>query len=205
LVTTTFLTNFALGFILAAEFGQVSVEVFRRGLKYGFRQAVLTSLGGTFADFIYLNIAITGIILVLNQPVILRFLWIIGGLVILYIAVKGIRNYFEKTDINLQPQDTNPFITGFLLNFIHPLNLIWWVTILSSIIIRDIQQTSVLTAYLNGSGILFGVFGWWLILSTIITTTKQWFTLKVLRSISVSSSVVLLGFSFWFFYHAFIL
>lgn len=205
MITATFLTNFALGFILAAEFGQVSVEIFRRGLKYGFRQAILTSLGGTFADFIYLNIAVTGIILVLNRPGILRFLWIIGGLVVLYTAVKGIRSSFEGTDINLQPQDTNPFVTGFLLNFIHPLNLIWWVTILSSIIVKDMQRTSVLTAYLNGSGIFFGVFGWWLALSIITAVAKSRFTLKALRSISGGSSIALLGFSFWFFYNAFIL
>lgn len=77
MITITFLTNFALGFILAAEFGQVSIEIFRRGLRGGFRQAILVSFGGTFADFIYLNIAIAGILLFLNRPEILKFLWLI--------------------------------------------------------------------------------------------------------------------------------
>ncbi len=205
MVTTTFLTNFALGFILAMEVGQVSIEVFRRGTKYGFRHGILTALGGTFADLVYLNIAVTGIILVLNRPEILQLLWVIGGGVVLYLGINGIYNSPHEERLDAKTKSTNSFIVGFLLNFIHPLNLIWWVTILSSIIIQDIQHTSKLTAYLNGSGILFGVFAWWLILCILLALARQWFTFRTMRIVSISSSYLLIGFSVWFFYNAFTL
>lgn len=205
MITTTFFTNFALGFILAAEFGQVSVEVFRRGFRYGFKQAILVSLGGAFADFIYLNIAITSVILFLNHTSILKMLWIIGGFTILYISINGIRDAFQEKNIPIESKEINPFSAGFLLNFIHPVNLIWWTTILSSVIIKDIQNTSIQTAYFDGMGIFIGVFGWWLILSTLTVILRKRLTTKAMQYISMGSSFLLLGFSIWFFYNAFTL
>lgn len=204
MLTITFVTNFALGFVLAAEFGQTSIEIFRRGLRYGLKQAILVSAGGSFADFVYLNIAIAGILLFLNRPEILKFLWVIGGITVLYIAINGIRSARTEKDVAKQSNDTNPFIAGFLLNFVHPVNLIYWVTILSSILVKDIQETSFTTAYLDGMGIPLGVFGWWLILSLLTSFARQWITPKVMQRVSMGSSLLLLGFATWFFYNAFI-
>lgn len=203
MITFTFITNFALGFILAAEFGQTSIEIFRRGLRYGFRQAILVSAGGAFADFIYLNIAIGGILLFLNRPDILKALWLIGGLTVAYIAMEGIKSARNEKVVSEKQNDTHPFIAGFLLNFVHPVNLIYWTTILGSILVKDIQATSVLTAYLDGLGIPLGVLGWWLILSSLTSFARQWITPKVLQYVSMTSSLLLLGFAFWFFFNAF--
>lgn len=202
MITFTFLTNFALGFVLAAEFGQVSIEIFRRGLRYGFRQALLVSLGGTFADFIYLNIAIAGILLFLNRPEILKFLWLAGGLAVSYIAINGIKSARKEKSINIEASGTHSFGTGFLLNFVHPINLIYWTTILGSILVKDINDTSLPTAYINGLGIPLGVLGWWLILSTLTSVARKWITPKVMQRVSMGSSILLLGFAVWFFYNA---
>lgn len=199
----TFLTNFALGFLLAAEFGQVSMEIFRRGLSGGFKESFKTTLGGVLADFIYLNLAITGIIAFLNKQEILKILWLVGGFVVFYIATKGIFTFKEIH--NGEPKRTNAFLSGFLLNFIHPLNLVWWITILGSIIITDINKYSTFVTYLNGSGIILGVFTWWLLLSLLTGYAKNWFGVKTLQNISLAASVILLGISFWFFYNAFII
>lgn len=196
----TFITNFFLGFFLAAEFGQVSMEIFRRGLSGGFKESFKTTLGGVLADFIYLNLAITGIIAFLNKQEILKALWLIGGFVVFYIATKGMLTFKEIH--NGEPKKTSAFLSGFLLNFIHPLNLVWWITILGSIIIADINKYSTLVAYLNGSGIIFGVFAWWLLLSVLTSYAKNWFTVKALQKTSLVASCILLGISFWFFYNA---
>lgn len=201
MITMTFLANFALGFVLAVEFGQVSVEIFRRGVSYGFRQAALVSAGATFADFIYLNITITGIILVLNRPGILRFLWIIGGLVLVYIAARGLTNRSSSKMVE-GGHEINSFFSGFLLNFIHPLNLIYWITILNSIVVNDLRNHSTLTTYLNGTGIFWGVLAWDLILSALAATAKRWLNLRTLQIFSKVSSLFLLGFAGWFFYNA---
>lgn len=205
MITFTFLTNFALGFVLAAEFGQTSIEIFRRGLRYGFKQAMLVSAGGAFADFIYLNIAIGGILLFLNRPDILKALWLIGGLTMSYIAINGIKSARKEKIIAEKQNDTSPFAAGFLLNFVHPVNLIYWVTILSSILVKDISENSFFTAYLDGMGIPLGVFAWWVMLSILTSVARKWITPKVMQYISMGSSIILLGFAFWFFFNAFAL
>lgn len=202
MITITFLTNFALGFILAAEFGQTSIEIFRRGLRYGFKQALLVSAGGSFADFIYLNIAIGGILIFLNRPDILKILWVIGGITVTYIAIEGIRSARTEKVVTEKRVDTHPFIAGFLLNFVHPVNLIYWITILGSILVKDVQETSFVTAYIDGMGIPLGVFGWWLVLSILTSVARKWITPKVMQHVSMGSSLLLLGFACWFFYNA---
>ncbi|MBI5798424.1 MAG: LysE family transporter [Candidatus Yonathbacteria bacterium] len=114
-----------------------------------------------------------------------------------------IKSALEEKSIGTQENDTNPFVAGFLLNFVHPVNLIYWVTILGSILVKDIQETSFLTAYLDGMGIPLGVFGWWLALSSLTSFARQWITPRIMQHVSMGSSLLLLGFAFWFFFNAF--
>ncbi len=201
-----FITNLILGFILAAEFGQVSVEIFRRGINFGFKNAILTSLGGAFADFIYLTLSVIGIILFLNEPNFLKILWIIGGIALFYIGISGLRKALKAETIERAQKikGKNSFITGFLLNFIHPLNLIWWITILSPIIAREAIIHSRITAYLSGTGIVFGVLAWWIMLSIVASFWSKRISQKHLKLVSIISSILLIAFSLWFFYNGII-
>lgn len=123
----------------------------------------------------------------------------------MYIAVNGIKSALKEKSIDGPESGLHPFVAGFLLNFVHPINLIYWTTILGSILVNDIRETSVVTAYLNGTGIVFGVFAWWLILSLLTAFARGWITSKVLQYVSMGSSILLLGFAFWFFFNAFIM
>lgn len=200
-----FITNFILGFILAAEFGQVSVEIFRQGIHFGFKNAILTSLGGAFADFLYLSLSVIGIIVFLDNPDFLKILWIIGGIVLFYIGISGLRKTLkaraEKQKLEQKAKNSNSFTIGFLLNFIHPLNLIWWITILSPIIAREAMIHSRITAYFSGTGIVFGVFAWWIILSIVASFWSKRISQKYLKIVSIISSILLIGFAIWFFYN----
>lgn len=198
-----FITNFILGFILAAEFGQVSVEIFRQGINFGFKNAFLTSLGAVFAESIYLTLSVIGIILFLNEPSFLKIIWIIGGIVLFYIGISGLRKTLKAETIKetQKPKNKNSFATGFLLTFVHPLNLIWWIMILSPIIARESIMHSRLIAYLGGTGIIFGELAWWIILSIIASFWSKHISQKHLKLVSIISSILLIGFSIWFFYN----
>ncbi len=49
-----------MGFAIAAPLGPVNVEIIRRGLGEGFRAALLTGVGSTIADVVYILIAYGG-------------------------------------------------------------------------------------------------------------------------------------------------
>jgi threonine/homoserine/homoserine lactone efflux protein len=52
----TLLQNVLLGLTLAAPIGPVNVEIIKRGLNAGFRQAFLTGTGAMCADATYLTL-----------------------------------------------------------------------------------------------------------------------------------------------------
>ena len=199
-----FITNFILGFILAAGFGQVSLEIFRRGISIGFKSAILTSLGATFADLIYLILSIFGMIFLLNEFNLLKILWFIGGIILFYLGIVFFKTALKRKDVRITQETkshSNSFIVGFLLNFIHPFNLVCWITILTPIIIKQITLDSRLSAFLNGTGIVFGVLAWWIILSFISSFCSKHLSLKRQKFISIICSITLIGFSVWFFYN----
>ncbi len=57
----TFLENFILGITLTLPLGPVTLEVFRRGVKLGYLQAVFCGLGAFAAELVYFVIIYCGL------------------------------------------------------------------------------------------------------------------------------------------------
>lgn len=70
----TILQNTLLGLSLAAPIGPVNVEIIRRGLKSGFRQALLAGAGAMSADATYLTLIFFGLISFLNIHL-MKIIW----------------------------------------------------------------------------------------------------------------------------------
>lgn len=201
----SFFTYFVLGFLLAAVFGQVSVEIFRRSIKSGFWIAAIASAGSVLADFIYFNLVFSGLIFILNKEGILQVLWIIGGFVVSYLAIRNLtrRTFYEN--VNESTNDTNPFFTGFLITILNPLGILWWSTIAGPMIVMSMRDYSTIHTYFNSLGIVFGLFAWWLLFSFVVSRTRSRLNARTLNIITKTSSFVLFGFALWFFYNAYML
>lgn len=200
-----FFTFFALGFLLAAVFGQVSVEIFRRSINYGFWKAAFASVGSVLADFIYFNLVFSGLIFVLSEDWVLQILWIAGGIAVSYLAFRNLTRHTFRENNNERDDDTNPFFAGFLITILNPLGIIWWATIAGPMIATSMQSYSVTHVYFNSLGIVFGLFIWWLLFSFVVSKTKSRFNTRTLNIITKISSFVLFGFALWFFYNAYVL
>jgi len=203
-----FFTNALLGLALVGEIGQVNLEILRRGIRYGFINAFLVVLGVVSADLVYLTLSLLGIITILNQPSILRALWIIGGLSIGIIAIQGFKSAMIPRDQDSacdKYDDSNPFVTGFSLNFLHPTNLIWWVTILGPIIISDLAAHAWPIVYLNGLGILAGGLIGCTLLASGAGMLRTRFPVWILRHVAIGSSCIMLMFALKFFYTALVM
>ncbi len=200
-----FIFNIALGFLLAAEFGQVSVEVFRRALSNGFKEGFLTVLGAVTGDLLYLILTMLGVIIIFNDPSFLRILWILGAMALFYIGTSGVQDYIEKAEIrsDTERRKMHPYLIGFILAFVHPLNLIWWATILSPIILKNMLETSWQIAFLNALGIHVGVLLWLVPFSFVVSISRTRLRKHHLRSVSLASSIMLMVFALWFGWHAF--
>jgi threonine/homoserine/homoserine lactone efflux protein len=92
------LQNILLGLSLAAPFGPVNVEIVKRGLNSGFKQAFVTGLGAMTADTTYLTIIFFGLVSFLKMPLLKIFFALAGSLILIYLGVTSIKDFLGKTD-----------------------------------------------------------------------------------------------------------
>ncbi|MBI5045849.1 MAG: LysE family translocator [Candidatus Niyogibacteria bacterium] len=194
-----FWTNFILGFSVAAVIGPVNLTTMRRGLD-GFWRGFLCMMGSVCAETIFLTLAVSGIILFFNDPAIMRWLWLSGGLAILYLAIKS---WQERAPANLSESAVvgNPFIAGFLVDLLNPFCVVWWATVAGSFILSDLKDHSVWVVYGDSFGIVAGIAACLFILLCLAVWAKKHITEKIISKALKLSSVALLGFAIWFFHH----
>lgn len=83
----TLVQNILLGLTLAAPIGPVNLEIIKRGLNSGFKQAFLTGAGAMCADTTYLILIFFGLTSFLNFAFMKIFLGIAGSIILIYLDV----------------------------------------------------------------------------------------------------------------------
>lgn len=132
-------TGFLLSLSLCLELGLVNIAVVRTGVLSGFRPALLMGLGSSIGDLIYASIAFTSINILLDSIIVRWFLWIVGSIVLLYLAADMIKKSFNRTDKLIfsktgYRKKHGSFITGFGLALSSPSAILWFMTIGGSLI-----------------------------------------------------------------------
>ncbi len=134
---TMSIVGFIVGFIFSMPIaGPISILITSKALKGDMKYCTLATIGASFADFIYVFVAVFGLTNLYNlyQPVI-PYILLVGALFLLYIGFK-----IAKTKLDLEQIDDNSqlpkkikkgkggFWTGFMLNFLNPTLFIGWLT-----------------------------------------------------------------------------
>jgi threonine/homoserine/homoserine lactone efflux protein len=134
---TISLVGLIAGFIFSMPIaGPISILITSNALKGRMRYCTLATIGASFADFIYVFIAVFGItkLYSLYKPII-PYVLLVGALFLLYIGFK-----IAKTKLDLEHLDDKKhlsekikeerggFWTGFMLNFLNPTLFIGWLT-----------------------------------------------------------------------------
>ncbi len=191
---------------MSIGFGQTSAEIMRQGTNHGFSKAMLVSLGAFLAEFILLGLAITGFIFFFKDPQLLKFVWIIGGFVVLYLGIKGIVDYKNsgKPTHKIAKSNTNrPFINGLTINFINPLNVVFWSVTLGPIVLESVQKNGFFIATIDGIAVPLGGMVWWIILSSLSAFAGKSLHKRFIEKINLISlfGFILLG--IYFLYRAY--
>ncbi len=205
MITTSFGILFLLAFIMSIEFGQTATEIVRQGTTYGFKNALLISFGAFVSEILFLILTITGLIFFFSDPKILKFVWIFGGVILFYLGIQALRNHkniIAASDQQEKNDERRPFLTGLAINFLHPLNILWWSGTLGPIILASAHDNGFFTATIDGLGVSFGALAWWVTLSFISSFIQRSFTGSVIKSINMLSSVGLILFGVYFLYKA---
>jgi threonine/homoserine/homoserine lactone efflux protein len=137
ILITISLVGLLAGFILSMPIaGPISILITSNALKGKMRYCTLATIGASFADFIYVFIAVFGLtkLYTIYKPVI-PYVLVVGAVFLIYLGIKIIKTKIdlehieEKSHINEKIKNQRGgFITGFLLNFLNPTLFIGWLT-----------------------------------------------------------------------------
>lgn len=199
----TLLQNILLGLTLAAPIGPVNVEIIKRGLNSGFRQALFTGAGAMCADATYLTLIFFGLTSFLNNPWMAAFLGIAGSFILIYLGAMSVRDFFKKAAATPERQRRifkYSFVAGFALAISSPMTIVWWTGVFGALMASHGPIQSSLAAFLSCLSILLGCFLWVFFLATALHWGKKIINEQLTRLVSLIAGLFLIGFGAYFLY-----
>ena len=134
---TMSIVGFIVGFIFSMPIaGPISILITSKALKGEMKYCTLATIGASFADFIYVFIAVFGLtkLYSLYKPII-PYILLVGAVFLLYVGYKIIKTKLdlnqidEKSHLPLKmKKERGGFWTGFMLNFLNPTLFFGWLT-----------------------------------------------------------------------------
>ncbi len=200
-----------MGLAIAAPPGPVNVEIIRRGLGEGFRAALLTGIGSTIADVVYILIAYGGADPLSRRQGAGRLLFSAGALVLIYLGVMAIRAALRPVPLPAAADDAEgrsvgrgrrAFTTGFVITIFNPMTIAFWLGILgASLAARPRQQLG--TELLYVASLMLGCLLWVALLSAALHFGRAFVRGPALRIVSAVAGLSLIGFGLQFALRAF--
>ena len=201
------LQNIILGLSLAAPIGPVNVEIIKRGLNSGFKQAFLTGAGAMSADSTYLTFIFFGLTSFLNIAFIKIVLGIAGSFILIYLGLVSAKDIFHKAVVENQSRRMykNSFITGYVLAISSPMTIIWWAGVFGALLSSQTNAQTNLSTFLSCLSILLGCFIWVFFLTIALHWGKKIINEKMVGFISLIAGIFLIVFGIYFLYRTIIL
>lgn len=204
----TILQNILLGLTLAAPIGPVNVEIIKRGLASGFKQAFLTGAGAMFADATYLTLIFFGLTAFLKNAFLTNFLGITGSFILIYLGIMSVRENFRRAAGPAATQRRvfqHSFVAGFALAISSPMTIVWWTGVFGAMMAAQGPLKTGIPAFLSCLSILLGCFLWVSFLAVALHWGKKIINQQITRMISIGAGLFLVGFGVYFLYRAWIM
>lgn len=197
------LQNILLGLTLAAPIGPVNLEIIKRGLNSGFRQAFLTGTGAMCADATYLTLIFFGLTAFLNIAFMKIILGVAGSFILIYLGWVSAKEFFHKAAPVENPSRRifkSSFLTGYALAISSPITIVWWTGVFGVLLASQTHMETNLSAFLSCLSILLGCFIWVLFLAVALHWGKKIINEKIVDFISLTAGTFLMVFGIYFLY-----
>ncbi|MBC9208949.1 LysE family transporter [Roseomonas aerophila] len=122
---------FALALALCLSPGPVFAESLRRGLRGGFRPALIVQFGSLVGDLAWALAASAGLGLIFSVPALRLPLEFAGAAFLLWLAWSSLRtaNSFPSLGVVAPEERIGPFLSGALLSLTNPKNIPFWLAV----------------------------------------------------------------------------
>jgi L-lysine exporter family protein LysE/ArgO len=158
--------GFLLSLSLCVDLGLVNIAIIRAGLTRGMRAALYLGLGSCLGDMIYAVSSMWLVSLLLTHRWVRLLLWIGGSAVLVWLAVKMLRETWHPKTLSLagtEPAAVRPlkeFGRGAMLALSSPTAILWFAAVGGSVIAAHASDTAALLPFLGGflaAGLLWTV------------------------------------------------
>ena len=183
--------GFLLGLGAAVPLGPINILIMNESIKK-YKNGVVIGLGAMSVDVMYLLLISFGLVTFVNQPIILSTLSILGGLFLIYLSYIIFNNRDAKIDAPkeniVHASSLKLYLKGFILTFINPYALGYWLSVSSYIATKELDT------FVTLLGMLSAILLWITLMPYLVHKTKHKISKNVSHWISISSAVILFGF-----------
>jgi len=189
-----------LGVVYILSPGPVIVETVRRGVRAGFRGALLLQVGALAADLILASLALYGLTRFMGNPTI-QFVLSMTGMGLLFgLGIISLRQCWGSSLRKAQDSTTETicrvvaktssghFVIGLGLAFANPYGLLFWMSIEKTILH---QASSYLVHFLLGffvAGLVVSV-----VIAKLVCLSSRWLTPNMSRLTAFTLGVAMIG------------
>lgn len=137
----------------------------------------------------------------IDSPVLKTILWSFGCFVLLYTGVENLLT-LKKIKVDTKIGKTIRFrqslLSGFVMAMLNPLTILFWLGIYGSILAGTTETLSWYQIIVYSVAILFGISLVDLMMAFISSVARKLLNTKLLRNISIVSSLAMIGFGIFF-------
>lgn len=195
------------GVMIAIPIGPANIELIRRGMHGGFRDAFEVGLGAALSDATLCLLVYFGVVkIILASKLINAFLGAGCAALMIYFGVSGMKAIFvdrHRPDvlnyIKRPASKRAPLAMGFSINTTNPMVIGFWVVFLGAVTSYSGMKES-FAAYpkssiaLFAAGVFAGSLGWFYILAKIVQKGKKYITASLFELISFVCSSLFIAF-----------
>jgi len=195
-----------LGISMAAPIGPVKSVLLNTGIKSGFFHAWFFSLGALTTDIMYMLVVYFGVGQFIDSPLIKIILWSFGCFVLLYTGIENLLS-LHKIEMNLKSGKRvrlrKSILSGFFMSLLNPLTILFWLGIYGSILANTAGVSTGYQIILNSIAILIGIILVDFIMSFLSSGARRLLSTRLLKIVSLISSIIMIGFGIYFGLQAF--
>ncbi len=190
-MTFSFIEGFLLGLGAAVPLGPINILIMNESIKK-YKNGVMIGLGAMSSDITYLVFILFGLIVYLNQPIVLDALSVFGGSFLIYLAYniyKSRNNKLANTTTHIVKKNSlKLYLKGYFLTLLNPYTIAFWLSASGYIAGKNLDFFVTLV------GMLSAILLWITLMPYFIHKTKHKISQKISSVISIVSSVILFGF-----------
>lgn len=190
-----------LGVSLAAPIGPVNAAQLDTGIKNGFFHAWIFGIGALVADVLYMGMVYVGIGQIIESTLVKTILWSFGCFVLTYTGVESLLS-LHKIELDMKSGKNTrlrrSLLTGFFMSLLNPLTILFWLGIYGSVLAETAETFAESQLIIFSLAIITGIILWDTIMATISSGARRLLSIRLLKVISVISSLSMIGFGIYF-------